>query len=130
MNSAQFDQGKFNGSHLHLWRRTTQWKCTVFKTVSDERRKIDYNNVEQKRSWGKRNKPPLATFKVGLKKIMLCGMETNVLCSLFCALVELETNSVLWDPIKRVWLVDKFKQILLTIRRIKDIDSGKTSRIS
>ena len=35
---------------------------------------ILYNNVEQKRSWGKRNEPPPTTPKAGLhpKKVMLC----------------------------------------------------------
>jgi len=35
---------------------------------------IIYNNVERKRSWGKRNEPPLAIPKAGLhlKKVMLC----------------------------------------------------------
>jgi len=35
---------------------------------------IIYNNVERKRSWEKRNEPPLVTPKAGLhpKKIMLC----------------------------------------------------------
>ena len=35
---------------------------------------ILYNNVERKRSWGKRNEPPPTTPKVGLhpKKVMLC----------------------------------------------------------
>ena len=35
---------------------------------------IIYNNAEQKRSWGKRNEPYLATPKAGLhlKKVMLC----------------------------------------------------------
>ena len=33
-----------------------------------------YNNVERKRSWGKRNEPPPTTPKAGLhpKKVMLC----------------------------------------------------------
>ena len=41
--------------------------------VGDEKW-ILYNNVEQKRSWGKRNEPPPATPKAGLhpKKVMLC----------------------------------------------------------
>ena len=37
-------------------------------------KRILYNNVEQKRSWGKLNEPPPTTPKAGLhpKKVMLC----------------------------------------------------------
>jgi len=44
------------------------------QVVTGDEKWIIYNNVEQKRSWGKRNEPPLATPKAGLhpKKVMLC----------------------------------------------------------
>ena len=42
--------------------------------VMGDEKWILYNNVEQKRSWGKRNEPPPITPKAGLhpKKVMLC----------------------------------------------------------
>ena len=42
--------------------------------VMGDKKWILYNNVEQKRSWGKRNKPPPTTPKAGLhpKKVTLC----------------------------------------------------------
>ena len=42
--------------------------------VTGNEKWILYNNVEQKRWWGKRNEPPPATPKAGLhpKKVMLC----------------------------------------------------------
>jgi len=44
------------------------------QVVTGDEKQIIYNNVERKRSWGKRNESPLATPKAGLhpKKIMLC----------------------------------------------------------
>jgi len=40
--------------------------------VTGDEKWIIYSNVERKRFWGKRNKPPLATSKSGLpKKVML-----------------------------------------------------------
>jgi len=44
------------------------------QVVTGDEKWIIYNNVEQKRSWGKRNEPSLATPKAGLhpKKVMLC----------------------------------------------------------
>jgi len=47
---------------------------------------IIYNNVERKRSWGKRNEPPLATPKAGLHPFK----EGHALC-----LVRLERDPVL-----------------------------------
>ena len=46
-------------------------KCTLYTFFVQW---ILYNNVEQKRSWGKWNEPPLTTPKAGLhpKKVMLC----------------------------------------------------------
>ncbi|XP_017796822.1 PREDICTED: histone-lysine N-methyltransferase SETMAR-like [Habropoda laboriosa] len=43
------------------------------QVVTRDEKWIIYNNVERKRSWGKRNEPPLASPKAGLhpKKIML-----------------------------------------------------------
>ncbi|XP_017796120.1 PREDICTED: histone-lysine N-methyltransferase SETMAR-like [Habropoda laboriosa] len=42
--------------------------------VTGDEKWIIYNNVQRKRSWGKRNEPPLVTPKAGLhpKKVMLC----------------------------------------------------------
>ena len=42
--------------------------------VTGDEKRIVYNNVEQKRLWGKRNEPPPTTPKAGLhpKKVMLC----------------------------------------------------------
>ena len=42
--------------------------------VTGDEKWMLYNNVEQKRSWGKRNKQPPSTPKAGLqpKKVMLC----------------------------------------------------------
>lgn len=42
--------------------------------MMDDEKWIVYNNTEQKRAWGKRNKLPLATPKTSLhlKKVMLC----------------------------------------------------------
>ena len=42
--------------------------------VTGDEKWILYNNVERKRSWGKRNEPPPTTPKAGLhpKKVMLC----------------------------------------------------------
>ena len=42
--------------------------------MSGDEKWILYNNVERKRSWGKRNEPPPNTPKAGLhpKKVMLC----------------------------------------------------------
>ena len=44
------------------------------QVVTGDEKWIIYNNVERKRSWGKRNEPSLVTPKAGLhpKKIMLC----------------------------------------------------------
>ena len=44
------------------------------QVVSGDKKWIIYNNVERKRSWGKRNEPPLPTSKASLhpKKVMLC----------------------------------------------------------
>ncbi|XP_018053785.1 PREDICTED: histone-lysine N-methyltransferase SETMAR-like [Atta colombica] len=44
------------------------------EVVTGDEKWIIYNNVERKRSWGKRNEPPLATPKAGLhpKKVMVC----------------------------------------------------------
>jgi len=44
------------------------------QVMTEDEKWIIYNNVERKRSWGKRNEPPLATPKASLhpKKIMLC----------------------------------------------------------
>jgi len=46
------------------------------QVVTGDKKWIIYNNVERKKSWGKRNEPPLATPspKAGLhpKKVMLC----------------------------------------------------------
>ena len=44
------------------------------QVVTGDEKWIIYNNVERKRSWGKRNEPPLDTPKAGLhpKKVMLC----------------------------------------------------------
>ncbi|KAL6418134.1 hypothetical protein ACFW04_012316 [Cataglyphis niger] len=42
------------------------------QVVTGDKKWIIYNNVKRKRSWGKRNEPPLATTKVGLhSKVML-----------------------------------------------------------
>ena len=53
-----------------LYKRKTRFLKQV---VTGNEKWIIYNNVERKRSWGKRNEPPLATPKAGLhsKKIML-----------------------------------------------------------
>ena len=44
------------------------------QVVTGDEKWIIYNNIERKRSWGKRNEPSLATPKANLhpKKIMLC----------------------------------------------------------
>ena len=47
------------------------------QVVTGDKKWNIYNNVEHKRSWGKRNDPPLNTPKAGLhpKKVMLCVWE-------------------------------------------------------
>ena len=44
------------------------------RMVTGDEKWIVYNNVVRKRSWGKRDEPPLPTPKAGLhsKKVMLC----------------------------------------------------------
>jgi len=44
------------------------------QVVTGDKKWIIYNNIERKRSWGKRNEPPLVIPKAGLhpKKVMLC----------------------------------------------------------
>ena len=79
---------------------------------------IIYNNVERKRSWGKRNEPPLATPKAGLHPFK----EGHALC-----LVRLERDPVLWAFTKQR---DKFREVLFPIRRIEDSNWTKTSRNS
>ena len=49
-------------------------KTFLKQVVTGDEKWIIYNNVERKKSWKKRNEPPLATSKTGLhpKKVMLC----------------------------------------------------------
>ncbi|XP_011062195.1 PREDICTED: histone-lysine N-methyltransferase SETMAR-like [Acromyrmex echinatior] len=49
-------------------------KTFLKQVVTGDEKWIIYNNVERKKSWEKRNEPPLATPKTGLhpKKVMLC----------------------------------------------------------
>jgi len=44
------------------------------QVMTGDEKWIIYNNIERKRSWGKRNELPLAILKAGLhsKKVMLC----------------------------------------------------------
>jgi len=56
-----------------LYKRNEETSFLKQVVMGDEKW-IIYNNVERKRSWGKRNEPPLAIPKAGLhlKKVMLC----------------------------------------------------------
>jgi len=51
-----------------------QREDTIFEVVTGDEKWTIYNNVERKRSWGKRNELPLAIPKADLhpKKVMLC----------------------------------------------------------
>jgi len=57
-----------------LYKRNEKIPFLVKQVVTRNEKWIIYNNVERKRSWGKRNEPPLAIPKAGLhpKKVMLC----------------------------------------------------------
>jgi len=76
--------------------------------VTGDEKWIIYNNVERKRSWGKRNAPPLATPKPGLhsKKVMLC--------------VWWDWKGILYYELLPNKRDDKFREILFPIRRIEN----------
>jgi len=84
------------------------------QVVTGDEKWIIYNNVERKRSWGKRNEPSLATLGLHPKKVM--------------CLVGLERDPVLWAFTKQ--RDDKFREVLFPIRRIEDSNWTKTSRNS
>jgi len=72
----RFNGEKSDGSHSicdSFYKRNEE---TPFlkQVVTGNEKWIIYNNVERKRSWGKRNELPLATPKTDLhpKKVMLC----------------------------------------------------------
>jgi len=48
------------------------------QVVTGDEKWIIYNNVEQKRSWGKRNKSLLATPKAGLHPKKLCSISGGI----------------------------------------------------
>lgn len=47
-------------------------KHTFLKRITDNEKRIVYNNVECKRPQGKQNEPALTTSKASLKKVMIC----------------------------------------------------------
>jgi len=75
MGSPRFNREKSDGSHFHLRLYKRNEETPFLKQVmTGDEKWIIYNNVERKRSRGKRNEPPLAIPKAGLhsKKVMLC----------------------------------------------------------
>jgi len=74
------------------------------QVVTGDEKWIIYNNVDRKRSWRKRNEPPLATPKIGLhpKKVMLCIWWVGK------SIISFYQRD------------NKFREVLFPIRRIED----------
>jgi len=74
MGSPRFNGKKTDRISIcdSLYKRNEE--TPFLKQVMGDEKWIIYNNVERKKSWGKRNELPLATPKAGLhpKKVILC----------------------------------------------------------
>jgi len=79
MGSPQFNGEKSDGSHFHLRLYKCNEKTPFLKqVVTGDEKWIIYNNVERKRSWGKRNKPPLAIQKPVFIQRRSCSMSGGI----------------------------------------------------